>query len=321
MSYLTKTLIFFSTPMLTVLVLVPYFIKVLKKYNLGQMIREVGPDSHLEKEGIPTMGGVVIILGIILPIILTNSFSVNNIIFIIILISTAIIGFSDDFIKIIKRRSLGLTARQKIFLQFLIGLVLGIYIFFYIPEARRIFIPFIKKEIYLGANIILVIILTYLSTVNAVNLTDGLDGLASLVTTIVTLTLFIILINLSKNESALLALSISGSCIGFLWHNSKPATIFMGDVGSLSLGAAITVLFSYHGLEIVLIFVGGIYVIEALSVIIQVLYFKITGGKRIFQMSPLHHHYELKGLSENKIVYRFGIVSILFSIFSIIITL
>lgn len=321
MSYLTKSLIFFSTPLLIVILLTPYFIKYLKKYNLGQKIREVGPDSHQKKDGIPTMGGILIIIGIILPIIITNSFSGKNIIFIMVIISTAIVGFSDDFIKIIKKRSLGLTARQKIFLQFLIGLVLGIYIFFYIPEARSIFIPFIKTDIYLGANIILIILLTYLSTVNAVNLTDGLDGLASLITTIVALTLFIILISLSKDKSALLALSISGSCIGFLWYNCKPATIFMGDVGSLTLGAAITVLFSYHGLQIVLIFVGCIYVIEALSVIIQVLYFKITKGKRIFLMSPLHHHYELKGLSENKIVYRFGIISVLFSIFSILITL
>ncbi|HMA59817.1 MAG TPA: phospho-N-acetylmuramoyl-pentapeptide-transferase [Halanaerobiales bacterium] len=321
MSYLMKSLIFFAAPLLWVLLLTPYFIKLLKKYELGQNVREVGPESHYEKEGIPTMGGLLIVTGIIIPVILTGSFSINNIIFILILVSTAIIGFSDDFIKISKDRSLGLTARQKIFLQFIIGLVLGLYVYFYLPEARNILIPFIKIDFNMGAYIIPVIILTYLSAVNAVNLTDGLDGLAASITAVVALTLYIILFFSFFNQVSLLSLSITGACIGFLWYNSKPASIFMGDVGSLSLGAALAVLFSYTGLEIVLIFVGGIYVLEALSVIIQVIYFKVTKGERIFLMSPLHHHYELKGLSESKIVYRFTIVSIMFSLFSILITI
>ncbi len=321
MSYLFKAILFLGLPLLWVLILTPYFIKLLKEYDLGQKIREEGPSSHYDKEGIPTMGGILIVTGIIIPILITNSFSLNNIIFVLVLLSTAIIGLSDDFIKINKERSLGLTARQKIFLQFIIGLVLGIYIYFYNPEARNILVPFIKLEFNLGAYIIPVIVLTYLSTVNAVNLTDGLDGLASSITVVVSLTLFIILILLPFTQLSLLALSIAGACIGFLWYNSKPAAIFMGDVGSLSLGAALAVLFSYAGLEIVLIFVGGIYVVEALSVIIQVLYFKITQGERVFLMSPLHHHYELKGLSENKIVYRFTIVSVMFSLLSLLITL
>lgn len=316
-----ESLTYFTIPLLWVLLLTPYFINLVEKYKLGQNIREVGPKSHYEKEGIPTMGGLLLVTGILIPIILTASFSIENIIFILILLSTAIIGFSDDFIKISQDRSLGLTAKQKIFLQFIIGLVLGLYVYFYLPEARNILIPFLKIKFNIGAYVIPVIILTYISSVNAVNLTDGLDGLASSITAVVSLTLYIILYFSFFKEVSLLALSIAGACIGFLWYNSKPATIFMGDVGSLSLGAAIAVLFSYTGLEIVLIFVGGVYVIEALSVIIQVIYFKITNGKRIFLMSPLHHHFELKGLSESKIVYRFTILSIVFSLFSLLITI
>ena len=321
MSYLLKSIIFLATPLLWVMITTPFFINLLKKYEIGQNIRELGPDSHQEKEGIPTMGGLLIVSGIIIPILITNSLSLENIIFMLVIISTAIIGFSDDFIKIKKERSLGLTARQKIFLQFVIGLVLGIFVYFYQPGARSILVPFLKQDIYLGAYIIPVIILTYLSAVNAVNLTDGLDGLASSVTSIVAFTLFLFLIILSKDSLALVTLAIAGSCIGFLWYNAKPASIFMGDVGSLSLGAALAVIFSYSGLELVLVIVGGIYVAEALSVIVQVIYFRMTKGERIFLMSPLHHHYELKGLSEGKIVYRFTIVSILLSLFSFIIFL
>jgi len=321
MSYILESIIFFTLPLLWVLILTPYFIKVLNKNDVGQNIREEGPDSHYEKEGIPTMGGILLVTGIILPILATISFSIDNIIFIVILCSTAIIGFSDDFIKVSKERSLGLTARQKIFLQFIIGLVLGLYVYFYIPQARYLLIPFLKINVNIGAYTIPIIILTYLSTVNAVNLTDGLDGLASSITTVVTLTLFIILSFLPYKEVGLLTLAVAGASVGFLWYNARPAEIFMGDVGSLSLGAALAVLFSYTGLEVVLIFVGGIYVIEALSVIIQVLYYRLTNGKRVFLMSPLHHHYELKGISESKIVYRFTIVSILFSVLSIIITI
>lgn len=320
MNYLTQSILYFTVPFIWVLAIGPFFIKAFRKYELGQKVRKEGPSSHYEKEGIPTMGGLLIITGVIIPIIITNSWSLDFIMYTLILLSTAIIGFSDDYIKIIKERSLGLTARQKILLQFIIGLVLGIYVYYYIPEGRYLLIPFLKQTIHLGIYVIPVIILTYLSVVNAVNLTDGLDGLASSITAVVSITLFILLLIYSKSAYALLALSLTGSTLGFLWFNSKPASIFMGDIGSFTLGAALAVLFSYTGLELVLIVVGGIYVIEALSVIIQVIYFKLTEGERVFLMSPLHHHYELKGLSEIKIVYRFTLVSILLSVLSLIIS-
>ncbi|MCF8001258.1 MAG: phospho-N-acetylmuramoyl-pentapeptide-transferase [Halanaerobiales bacterium] len=320
MNYLTQSIVYFTFPFIWVLLIAPFFIKAFRKYEFGQKVRKEGPTSHYKKEGIPTMGGLLIIIGIIIPVIITNSWSLDFTMYIIILISTAIIGFSDDYIKISKERSLGLTARQKILLQLIIGLVLGTYVYYYIPEGRYLLIPFIKQTIHLGIYIIPVITLTYLSVVNAVNLTDGLDGLASSVTAVVSITLFILLLIYSKSSYALLALSITGGTLGFLWFNSKPASIFMGDIGSFSLGAALAVLFSYTGLELVLIVVGGIYVIEALSVIIQVIYFKLTNGKRVFLMSPLHHHYELKGLSETKIVYRFTLISILLSVISLIIS-
>lgn len=321
MSYLSYSIIFFSIPFIWVIVTGSFFIKKLKQYEIGQNIREVGPSSHLEKEGIPTMGGILIISGILLPIIFTNLWQSNFIVFIIIVLATAFIGFSDDIIKIKKERSLGLTARQKIFLQIIIGLILGSYVYFYLPDARNIFIPILKDHINIGIYIIPVILLTYLSVVNAVNLTDGLDGLASTITFIVSITFFILIFLTTKSTVGYISLSIAGATLGFLWYNSKPASVFMGDVGSLSLGAALAVIFSYTGLELVLIIIGGIYVIEALSVIVQVTYYKISGGKRIFKMSPLHHHYELKGLSETKIVYRFALISVIFSIISILITI
>ncbi|MFO7816035.1 MAG: phospho-N-acetylmuramoyl-pentapeptide-transferase [Halanaerobiales bacterium] len=320
MNYLTKSLIYFIFPFIWVIVVGPFFIKTFKKYKFGQKIRKDGPSTHYKKEGIPTMGGILIITGIIIPVIITGSWSSDIVMYMLILFSTAIIGFSDDFIKIKKERSLGLTARQKILLQFIIGLVLGIYVYYYIPEGRYLLIPFLKRTVYLGIYIIPVIILTYLSVVNAVNLTDGLDGLASSITAVVSITLFILLLIFSKSSYAFLALSITGGTLGFLWYNSKPASIFMGDIGAFTLGAALAVLFSYAGLELVLIVVGGIYVVETFSVIIQVIYFKLTDGDRMFLMSPLHHHYELKGLSETKIVYRFTLVSILFSALGIIIS-
>ncbi len=319
MSYLNGSIIFFTIPFVWVIITGSFFIKKLKKYEIGQNIREVGPSSHLEKEGIPTMGGILIILGILLPIILTNLWQSEFIVFILIVLATAVIGFSDDIIKIKKERSLGLTASQKILLQIIIGLILGVYVYFYLPNARNIFVPILKDYINLGIYVIPVILLTYLSAVNAVNLTDGLDGLASTITFIVSITFFIIIAVTSQSEIGYLSLSIAGANLGFLWYNSKPASVFMGDVGSLSLGAALAVIFSYTGLELVLIIIGGIYVLEALSVIVQVTYFKLSGGKRILKMSPLHHHYELKGLSETKIVYRFALISVIFSIIGILI--
>jgi len=319
MSYLNGSIIFFTIPFVWVIITGSFFIKKLKKYEIGQNIREVGPSSHLEKEGIPTMGGILIILGILLPIILTNLWQSEFIVFILIVLATAVIGFSDDIIKIKKERSLGLTASQKILLQIIIGLIFGVYVYFYLPNARNIFVPILKDYINLGIYVIPVILLTYLSAVNAVNLTDGLDGLASTITFIVSITFFIIIAVTSQSEIGYLSLSIAGANLGFLWYNSKPASVFMGDVGSLSLGAALAVIFSYTGLELVLIIIGGIYVLEALSVIVQVTYFKLSGGKRILKMSPLHHHYELKGLSETKIVYRFALISVIFSIIGILI--
>ncbi len=321
MSYLNGSIIFFTIPFVWVIIMGSFFIKKLKQYEIGQNIREVGPSSHLEKEGIPTMGGILIISGILLPIILTNLWQTEFIVFILIVLATAVIGFSDDIIKIKKERSLGLTARQKILLQIIIGFILGVYVYFYLPNARNIFVPILKEYINLGIYIIPVILLTYLSAVNAVNLTDGLDGLASTITFIVTITFSIIIAVTSQSEIGFLSLSIAGATLGFLWYNSKPASVFMGDVGSLSLGAALAVIFSYTGLELVLIIIGGIYVLEALSVIVQVTYFKLSGGKRILKMSPLHHHYELKGLSETKIVYRFALISVIFSIIGILITI
>lgn len=320
--YIKNSLIFFSTSFLWVLLTGKFFIHFLKKNDIGQRIRKDGPSSHLKKKGIPTMGGILIIVGIILPLLITKIWNYQIFIFTLVVVSTVLLGLSDDLIKVTKKRAQGLKARQKMFFQVLIAIILAILIYNFLPEARMLFIPFFKTKVDLDIYIIPIIILTFLATVNSVNLTDGLDGLAASITTVVAITLFVFITIINRDfTTAYLSISTAGACLGFLWYNSKPASVFMGDLGSLSLGAVITVLFSFEGLEILLIFVGGIFVIEALSVIFQVVYFKYFKGKRLFLMAPIHHHYELKGYSEAKIVYRFTLLSILFSIFSIMISI
>ena len=335
----------------------PKIIRTLIASHFGETIRKNGPGSHLKKEGTPTMGGIIILMAIILPTFLWAKLS-NP--FIQIALASVfwmgLIGFIDDYLKVKKQFSKGLIARYKITGQIFLGLfisyilvsyTLNDYFFSYniIKDnliepigIGAISIPFIANGyIDLSYFYILLIIIIIMATSNAVNLTDGLDGLATGLTAICCLVFAVIAYASSRydfsdylniiyipnsGELFIFCLAIVGSCIGFLWYNAHPAKVFMGDTGSLSLGAALGTLAILLKKEILLIIVGGVFVIESLSVIIQVLYFKYTkrkygNGKKVFKMSPLHHHFELSGWTENHVVVRFWIIGILLALFSL----
>ena len=333
----------------------PIIIRTLNFHHFGEKIRKNGPDSHLRKEGTPSMGGIIILLSIILPTILWADLSNNFIVTILISITImGIIGFIDDYLKIKKNYAKGLIARYKLIGQIFLGILVSYLILnenspilYNIINSNNILatisstsisIPFIANGFldikYLYFPLVILIIT---ATSNAVNLTDGLDGLATGLVAISVLVLGAIAyasgrldysnyLNIifipNSGELFIFCLSVIGACIGFLWFNAYPAKVFMGDVGSLSLGAAIGTLAVLLKKEILLIIIGGVFVIESLSVIIQIIYFKITKnkfgkGKRFFKMAPLHHHFELSGWNENHVVVRFWIIGIILALLSL----
>ena len=329
----------------------PKIIRTLKIRQIGEKIYN-GPESHHKKEGTPTMGGIILLLSIILPSILWCR--LDNEYFHLILFITifmGFIGFIDDYLKVIKSYNKGLIARYKLIGQFLCGALLGYYLltnnnFAYIIENGEkisipntaISIPFLSNGFYdLGFLYIPLVILMIIASSNSVNLTDGLDGLATGLVAISCMTFSAIAYATSRydfsdylniffipgsEELFVFSLVIVGSCIGFLWFNAYPAKIFMGDIGSLPLGAALGGLAIIFKKEILLIIIGGLFVLEALSVIFQVVYYKITKlksgkGKRLFKMAPFHHHLELSGWHESQVVVRLWIIGIIFSILSL----
>lgn len=297
--------------------LLPFGLKVLKEIQVGQKIREDGPKSHLSKEGIPTMGGVLF-----WPVLLVTTFSLGRInpFLIWTLLVTAgftLIGGQDDYFKIKQSRSLGLKARQKILFMVLLSGLVGTYIFFFHPGGSILLIPWSGGEIDLGWLIIPFIILVYLASANAVNLIDGLDGLAAGVTGIILIGFAILSLFQQEITGAIIAGSGAGLCLGFLWFNCHPAGVFMGDTGSLMLGSLLASLAVFQQMSLFLLILGGLLVIVTLSVIIQVIYFRLTGGKRIFKMSPLHHHFELSGWPESHVVIRFWLVAVIFTLLGI----
>ena len=302
-----------SIPFFILLISGKWMIKFLKKVNFGQQIRKEGPKSHLEKAGIPTMGGILILFGIFISAIFLK-ININLLIVLITTFGMGAVGFLDDYLKIKRERSLGLTAFAKIIGQFGVALIIALYVYLSPEISNSLIIPITGNSIELGIFIIPLILFTVVGTANAVNLTDGLDGLASSVTAVVAASYTFITSALYFNQLSLFSLTIVGACLGFIWYNSHPAEVFMGDVGSLGLGGAIASLAVLTRTELLLVIIGGVYVIETISVILQVLYYKVTNGKRIFKMTPLHHHFELKGWDEPKVVFRFILVSIIFSI-------
>jgi phospho-N-acetylmuramoyl-pentapeptide-transferase len=350
--YITVRTVYASlTAMFLALVMGPWLIRRLRELQIGQFIREEGPQAHKKKAGTPTMGGVLIVISTAVPTLLwadlTNPFILLSL---FALVGFAAIGFIDDYAKVSKQRSLGLTAKRKIYFQVLVSLVVGIALLVLTTHSAystRLMIPFLKRfqpELVIRAFMnsphlwplafvpfLIFVALVIVGSSNAVNLTDGLDGLA-IGCTVIAAGALTVLTYVSSNyrwatyleiqyiprvgELTVFCGALVGASLGFLWYNAHPAEIFMGDVGSLSLGGTLGVIAVIIKQEILLFFVGGIFVIEALSVILQVGSFKLR-GKRIFRMAPIHHHFELLGWSESKVIVRFWIAALVFALFAL----
>ncbi|XJZ28407.1 phospho-N-acetylmuramoyl-pentapeptide-transferase [Bacillota bacterium Lsc_1132] len=304
--------------LITVL-LSPIFIPFLRRLKFGQSIREEGPKSHQKKSGTPTMGGLMILFSIIMTtLVMAGKFSeptVKTWLLLIVTFGFGLLGFLDDFIKVVMKRNLGLTSKQKLLGQIIISVI------FYLIYKQSGFptdirIPIADYTIHLGWFFVIFIIFWLVGFSNAVNLTDGLDGLVSGTAAIAFGAYAVLAWNQSQFEIAIFSVAVVGAVLGFLVFNAHPAKVFMGDTGSLALGGAIAAVAILSKLEILLIIIGGVFVIETLSVILQVISFKTT-GKRIFRMSPLHHHYELCGWSEWRVVVTFWTVGLLFAILGI----
>lgn len=295
----------------------PIFIPILHRLKFGQTIREEGPQSHMKKTGTPAMGGLIFLAAMI---IVTLSFTRDKDM-LLVLITTllfGLIGFVDDYIKHVKKRSLGLRAYQKIIAQLIVAAFLTYVASGINQVGTTVLIPFTGKFIDLGILYIPFIIIFIVGFVNAVNLTDGLDGLAGGVTVVV-LGFFSVVALVTKNTGILLFCgALIGALLGFLRFNSHPAQVFMGDTGSLALGGAVVALAVVTRLPLFFFIIGAVYAAEAASVMIQVAYFKLTKGKRIFKMAPLHHHFELSGWAETKVVSIFTITAIILSLIGLL---
>ncbi|CAN5293086.1 phospho-N-acetylmuramoyl-pentapeptide-transferase [soil metagenome] len=308
-----EVLIAGTAALLICIFLSPKFIAFLQQREFGQFIREEGPAKHHVKAGTPTMGGIIIVLAIAVPFLILGEYDWRAIGVFGALVGCALLGFADDYTKIVRRRSLGLSARMKLGITILISILLwwiatekaGL------PQTLRLRVVDYQIDLSFLAGIpfLVMIYIVVAGTTSAVNLTDGLDGLAAGCAAIVALAYIgITFITTGQQDLAILSACVVGACVGFLWFNAFPATIFMGDTGSLALGGPIAGLAVMTKTEILLILLGGIFVVEALSVMIQVFWFQ-TFRKRPFLMAPIHHHFELLGWSETKIILRFWIIA------------
>jgi len=352
--YLTfRTAFAFLTALLIALFIGPWVIQKLREFQIGQFVRDDGPQSHLKKTGTPTMGGVLICIAILLPTVLWSD-PANPFVWITVFSTLAFgaIGFADDYIKVVQRRSLGLTARAKLLWQSLVGFLVAaalVVLDQFKLFNTRLSVPFIKSLRpdllwhhwpatlpHLGLlaflPFVLWVMLWLVGTSNAVNLTDGLDGLAigcsiiaagalAVLTYVSGHVVFADYLELQRmplvGELTVFCGSMVGASIGFLWYNAHPAEIFMGDVGSLALGGAIGTVAIIIRQELLLPFIGGIFILEAVSVILQVGSYKLRNGRRIFKMAPLHHHFEQMGWSESKVIVRFWIGALVFALFAL----
>jgi len=351
--YVTFRCVFASlTALLIGLLIGPFVIERLRRFQIGQYIREEGPQSHQKKGGTPTMGGVLICISILVPTLLWSDLS-NPFVWLVMgsTLAFGAIGFADDYIKVLHKRNLGLTSKQKIALQFLASGIVAVSLVVLRWQgtySTRLMVPFIKSYrpnliidslmswphlwplAFLPFVVFVMLVITFSS--NAVNLTDGLDGLAIGCTIIAAGALTVLTyvsghavfsdyLELQRmpmvSEVAVFCGAMVGASIGFLWYNAHPAEIFMGDVGSLALGGAIATVAVVIKQELLLPFIGGVFIMEAVSVILQVGSYKLRGGKRIFKMAPLHHHFELSGWSESKVITRFWILALVFALFAL----
>jgi phospho-N-acetylmuramoyl-pentapeptide-transferase len=351
--YLTFRTVFASlTALLIGLLIGPFVIERLREFQIGQYVREDGPQTHLKKGGTPTMGGVLICISILVPTLLWADLS-NPFVWMVMLstLGFGAIGFADDYIKVVRKRSKGLTFWQKIGLQFSLSGAVAVALA--VMENKRMYstrlvVPFLKNfrpNLIIDSMrhvphfgwlaffpFVLFVMVVIAGSSNAVNLTDGLDGLA-IGCTIIAAGALTVLTYVSGHvvfsdyleiqrmpmvsEVTIFCGSMVGASIGFLWYNAHPAEVFMGDVGSLALGGAIGTVAVIIKQELLLPFIGGVFILEAASVILQVGSYKLRGGKRIFLMAPLHHHFELKGWSESKVIVRFWIVALVFALFAL----
>lgn len=289
-------------------------IPVLKR-KAGQNIREDGPQSHLSKAGTPSMGGIAIIIAASLTTIgaavMGKSDGLGCAIILLVFVGFGLIGFFDDYLKVIKKNNLGLRAYQKFGLQTILSVILAVYLANYTEGSTSVYIPFADIYVNFGIWYIPFVVFVVLAMTNAVNLTDGLDGLASGVTAFISLFFAVAGFTYGIVTGAYFCSAMCGACLGFLVFNRNPAKVFMGDTGSLALGGGLAAAAILMKLELLLPIVGLLYVIEAFSVVLQVGYFKISGGKRIFKMAPIHHHFEKCGFSEVQVVAGFWIFAVL----------
>ena len=324
------------TALIVSFLLGPRVIAWLRRLKVGQQVRDDGPQTHLTKQGTPTMGGVLIIAAIVSSVLLWSDLT-NQYVWVVLFATLAFggIGFWDDYIKVVKKRSTGLTPREKFSLQLGAGLVIGLFLYYLSgdPDAARLNVPFFKRFVIdLGWFYIPFAMLVVVGSSNAVNLTDGLDGLAAGLTGIAA-TANAVIVYVGGNriladylkiqyipgsgELVVFCGALLGASLGFLWYNAHPAEVFMGDVGSLSLGGALGAMAVVTKHELILIVTGGIFVVEAVSVMLQVASYKMT-GKRIFKMAPIHHHFEQLGWPESKVIIRFWIVGIILALVSLV---
>ena len=309
----------------------PVMIRWLSNLQIGQVVRDDGPQTHLSKKGTPTMGGVLILLAISMSCLLWCDLSQSALLLsLLLMLGFGAIGWVDDYRKVVRKNSQGLPARWKYFWQSVVALaaILFLYFQFTLPVQTQLVIPFFKHWlIELGLLFPVFAYFVLVGSSNAVNLTDGLDGLAIMPIVMVAGALGVFAYASSNviyahylgipyvpntGELTIFCASIVGAGLGFLWYNTYPAQVFMGDVGSLALGGALGIVAVIIRQELVLLIMGGLFVVETLSVILQVGYFKYSGGKRLFRMAPLHHHFELKGWSEPKVIVRFWIITVIF---------
>lgn len=294
-------------------ILCPILIPFLKRLKFGQFVRDDGPESHLKKSGTPTMGGIIFLLSVVLTSLFYIGKYPDMIPVLFATLGFGLIGFLDDYIKIVLKRSMGLRAWQKLVGQILVTAIFGYYLVNYTDVGTTILIPFtggFNGGYYLNTSYLFVplLFLVVIGTVNGANFTDGLDGLASSVTLLIATFFSVVAIGTGSGISPITC-AVAGSLLGFLVYNVYPARVFMGDTGSLALGGFVAASAYMLRMPLFILIVGLIYLVEVLSVIIQVGYFKLSGGKRIFKMAPLHHHFELCGWPETRVVAMFSIVT------------
>ena len=302
---------------LITLILGPIIIPLLKRLKIGQSVREEGPQSHLKKSGTPTMGGIIIFVALIITVMTSGMLNKDMYILIFATFGFGLIGFIDDYLIVVRRNNDGLSPRHKLIGQIFVAALLAIYQAYTSEFGTELIIPFLNNQnLDLGLLYVPFIIFVVVGTVNSVNLTDGLDGLASGVTLIVLSFFGLVALNWGMDSISIFSTALAGACLGFLIHNAHPAKVFMGDTGSMALGGAVAAIAVLLNLPLIIPIVAGIYLIESLSVIIQVTSFKLT-GKRVFLMSPLHHHYEQKGWKETKVVAVFWFATVILCLIGI----